>query len=71
VKSQNTQQVTRIAKLEETNALLRAELDTAHFRLVEVEHQETALTSKNEGLNRDLGAARTARDVALKDKDLV
>jgi hypothetical protein len=71
VKSQNTQQVMRIAKLEETNALLRAELDTAHLRLVEVEHQERALTSKNEGLNRDLGAARTARDVALKDKDLV
>jgi hypothetical protein len=36
----NMQQVTRVMELEEANALLRAELDTAYSKLVEVEHHE-------------------------------
>jgi regulator of replication initiation timing len=70
-KSRSTQQVTRVAELEETNALLRVELDAARSKLVEIEHQGRALTFENEGLKRDLGAACTAHDVAVKDKDLV
>jgi hypothetical protein len=65
------QQVMRVAEMEEANTLLRAELDTAHSKLAEVEHREQTLTSKNEGLKRDLEGARTARDVAVKDKELV
>jgi chromosome segregation ATPase len=45
-KSHSTQQVTRIAELEETNASLRAELDAARSKLVEIEHRERALTSE-------------------------
>jgi cell division protein FtsB len=52
--SADAQQVARIARLEESNTLLRAELDTARSKLVEVEHHERALTSENEGLKKDL-----------------
>jgi hypothetical protein len=38
---------------------------------MEIEHQKRALTSENGGLKRDLGDACTARDAAVKDKDLV
>jgi hypothetical protein len=65
------QQVMRVAEMEEANTLLRSELDTARSKLAEVEHREQTLTSKNEGLKRDLEGARTARDVAVKDKELV
>jgi hypothetical protein len=51
--------------------LLRAELDIARLKLAEVEHREWTLTSENEGLKRDLDGACTARDVAMKDKELV
>jgi hypothetical protein len=67
----NMQQVTRVMELEEANALLRAELDTAYSKLVEVEHHEWTLTFKNEALKRDLEAMRTARDVAVRDKEVV
>jgi hypothetical protein len=70
-KSQSTQQVTCVAELEQTNASLRAELDVARLKLVEIEHRERALTSKNESLKRDLGPGCTTQDVAVKDKDLV
>jgi hypothetical protein len=69
-KSQSTQQVAGVAELEETNALLRVELDTSRLKL-EMEHRERALTSENEGFKRDLGAACTTRDVAVKVKNLV
>jgi hypothetical protein len=39
--------------------------------LIPVVQSERTLTSKNEGLKRDLEGARTARDVAVKDKELV
>jgi hypothetical protein len=39
------QQVARIAELEEANAQLHADLDTAQSKLVEVGHREQALTS--------------------------
>jgi hypothetical protein len=67
-KSQSTQQV---AEPQETNASLRAELEVACSKLVEIEHRERALTSENEGLKIDLGAGCTARNAAVKDKDLV
>jgi hypothetical protein len=70
-KSQSTQQVACIPELEEANALLWAELDAACSKLMEIEHRERALTSENEGLKRDLGAACTTRDAAVKGKDLV
>jgi capsule polysaccharide export protein KpsE/RkpR len=70
-KSQNTQQVTCVAELEETNTMLQAKLEAARSRLAEVERRERTLTSENEGLKKDLGVARIARDVAVKDKDLV
>jgi uncharacterized protein (DUF3084 family) len=57
-----------IAELEEANALLRAELDTAHSKLAEVEHRERTLTSENEGPKKDLENARTAHDTTVKDK---
>jgi hypothetical protein len=50
---------------------LQAQLDTAHSKLVEVEHRERALTSENEGLKRDLESAHTAHDATVKDKALV
>jgi regulator of replication initiation timing len=60
-----------VAELEETTASLRAELDAAHSKLVEIEHQERALTSVNESLKRDLGAACTTHEAAMKDTYLV
>jgi hypothetical protein len=39
--------------------------------LIPAVQSERTLTSKNEGLKRDLEGARTARDVAVKDKELV
>jgi hypothetical protein len=51
--------------------LLQAKLDTARSKLAEAEHCERTLTSENEGLKRDLEGARTAHDVAVKDKELV
>jgi cell division protein FtsB len=53
-RSADAQQVARIARLEESNTLLRAELDTARSKLVAVEHHERALTSENDGLKKDL-----------------
>jgi hypothetical protein len=38
---------------------------------VQLEHWERVLTSENEGLERDLGAACIARDAVVKDKDLI
>jgi chromosome segregation ATPase len=61
-------QVAHVAELEEANALLRAELDTAHSKLAEVEHRERTLTSENEGPQKDLENARTAHDTTVKDK---
>jgi hypothetical protein len=71
VKSHNTQRVTCVTELEEANALLRAELDTAHSKLAEVEHHERTLTSENEGLKKDLEGAHAARNVVVKDKELM
>jgi hypothetical protein len=56
VKSQSTQQVARVVDLEVTTTSLRGELDAARSKLVEIEHRERALTSKNGSLKRDLGA---------------
>jgi hypothetical protein len=47
------------------------ELNTAHSKLAEVEYREQTLTSKNEGLKKDLEGARAACDVAVKDKELM
>jgi hypothetical protein len=63
--------VARAAELEEANALLRAELDTAHLKLVEVDYRERTLTSENEDLKNDLENACTARDAAVNSKALV
>jgi hypothetical protein len=57
VKSQSTQQVTRVADLEVTTTSPQAELDAARSKLVEIEHRERALTSKNGSLKRDFGVA--------------
>jgi hypothetical protein len=57
VKSQSTQQVTRVADLEVTTTSPRAELDAARSKLVEIEHRERALTSENGSLKRDFGVA--------------
>jgi capsule polysaccharide export protein KpsE/RkpR len=65
-RSTEARQVARIAELEEANARLHAELDTAQSKLVEVEHREQALTSKNEGLKKDLEC--TAHDATVRDK---
>jgi regulator of replication initiation timing len=62
------QQVARIVELEEANAQLCAELDTARSKLAEVEHREQALTSENEGLKKDLEGVRTAHQAVVKDK---
>jgi hypothetical protein len=60
-RSQNTQQVSHVTGLEEGNTLLRVELEVARTKLAEVEHPERTLTSKNEGLKRDLEGAHSAR----------
>jgi predicted Holliday junction resolvase-like endonuclease len=70
-KSQNTQQVVCVTELEEANASLRAELEAARTKLVEVEHHELTLTSKNEGLKRVLEGACSAREATVKEKELV
>jgi capsule polysaccharide export protein KpsE/RkpR len=67
-RSTEARQVARIAELEEANARLHVELDTAQSKLVEVEHREQALTSKNEGLKKDLECTRTAHDATVRDK---
>jgi hypothetical protein len=36
--------------------------------MVQVEHRKHAVTSENEGLKKDLESARTAHDVAVRDK---
>jgi hypothetical protein len=41
-----TEQVARVAGLEEANVLLRVELDTARSKLAEVEHRERTLTTE-------------------------
>jgi hypothetical protein len=65
------QQLACVVELEEANALLWVELDTARSKLAEVEHHEWTPTSENEGLKNDLENARTAHDAAVKDKALV
>jgi hypothetical protein len=70
-KSRNTQQIAHVTELEEANALLRAELDIACSKLVKVERRERTLTSENEVLESDLEGARTARNVAVKGKEVV
>jgi hypothetical protein len=70
-KSQSMEQVMCIAELEESGALLRAELDAPHSKLAEIEHRKGVLTSKNEGLKRDFGVAGIGHDAAAKEKDLV
>jgi hypothetical protein len=70
-KSRNTQQIAHVTELEEANALLRVELDTACSKLVKVERRERTLTSENEVLDSDLEGARTARNVAVKGKEVV
>jgi hypothetical protein len=70
-RSQNTQQVARVTELEEANALLQAELEAACTKLAKVEHRECTLTSKNEGLKRDLEGALFPREAAMKKKELV
>jgi hypothetical protein len=69
-KSQSMEHVMRIAELEESGALLQAELDAPHSKLAEIE-RKGVLTSKNEGLKRDFGAAGIGHDAAVKDKDHV
>lgn len=64
-------QITRAAELEKASALLRVELDAARSKLVEVEHRKWTLTYENEGLKRDLEGACAARDVMVRDKELV
>jgi regulator of replication initiation timing len=71
VKSHNTWQVARVTELEGANASLQTEIEAARSKLVEVEHHERTLTSENEGLKRDLEDARSAREAAVKDKELV
>jgi hypothetical protein len=44
---------------------------TACSKLAEVEHREWSLTSENEGLKKDLEGAHTARDVAVKNKEMM
>jgi hypothetical protein len=70
-KSQNMQQVVDVAELEDANTLLRAKLDTAHSKLVEVKHHERTRTSENEGLKRDLKGVNTAHEAVVKDNGLV
>jgi hypothetical protein len=71
VKSQSARQIARAAELDEANGSLCADLDAARSKLAKVECRERSLSSKNEGLKKDLGSARTARDAIVKDKDLV
>jgi hypothetical protein len=71
VKSHNERQVARATELEGANASLRAELEAAHSKLAEVERRERTLTSENEGLKKDLVDARSAREGAVRDKELV
>jgi hypothetical protein len=71
VKSHSTWQVARATEVESANASLRVDLEAARFKLAEVEHREWTLTSENEGLKKDLEDARSAREVAVRDKQLV
>jgi hypothetical protein len=71
VKSHSARQVARSTELEGANASLRAELEAARSKLAEVERREQTLTSENEGLKKDLEDARFAREVAVRDKELV
>jgi hypothetical protein len=70
-KSHNTRQVTRGTELEHANASLQVELEAARSKLAEVEHHERTLTSKKEGLKRDLEDACSAHEATVKDKELV
>jgi cell division protein FtsB len=71
VKSHSAQQVFRSTELQGANASLRAELEAAHSKLAEVERREQTLTSKNEGLKKDLEDARSAHKAVVRDKELV
>jgi hypothetical protein len=70
-RSQNTQQVTRVTELEEANTSLQAEHEAACTILAKVDHRERTLTSKNEGLKRDLEGALFPHKAAMKEKELV
>jgi chromosome segregation ATPase len=71
VKSHIARQVACATELEGANALLRAELEAARSKLAEVERREQTLTSENECLKKDLEDARSAREAAVRDKELV
>jgi hypothetical protein len=66
--SAEARQIARIKELEGVNSQLRAELDAARLKLVEVEGRKQALTSENKGLKKDLQDARTAHDEVVKDR---
>jgi hypothetical protein len=61
----------RVTELENANASLQAELEAARSMLAEVERCEWTLTSKNEGLKRDLEGVPSTHEAAVKDKELV
>jgi hypothetical protein len=50
---------------------MRAELDTARSKLMEVEQRERTQNSENEAVKRDLERACTAHSAAVKDKVVV
>jgi chromosome segregation ATPase len=65
-KSAALQHNARVAELEEANAQLLVELNTARSRVAEVEHREHALTSDYEGLRRDFDDLHTSHDTVVK-----
>jgi chromosome segregation ATPase len=67
-KSAVLQHNARVAELEEANAQLLVELNTARSRVAEVEHREHALTSDYEGLRRDFDDLHTSHDIVVKEK---
>jgi pyridoxal biosynthesis lyase PdxS len=70
-KSHSARQVARATELEGANASLRAELEAARSRLVEVERHKRTLTSENKGLKKDFEDALCTHETTVKDKELV
>jgi hypothetical protein len=62
------QQHSRVAKLEEANTALRAELAATHTKVAEVEHCERALASDYGSLRNDFNDLQSAHTAIVKEK---
>jgi hypothetical protein len=67
-KAAEVQQCSCLAKLEEANTALRAELAAAHTKVAEVEHRERALTSDYGSLCSDFNDLQSVHAAFGKEK---